>query len=170
MVYFWFILLVVTNACFVFLTFFAIPGNWLIVGATCLFAWMFRDQHFFSVYVLVTIVALAAIAEIVELFSGAGGAKRAGASFYGSAGALAGMLLGALTGTFLIPIPFLGTVIGSCSGAALGCVIMELIIGKDPKKTFRFGLGAGVGVFVGTMTKFIIGCIICLIILIAGIF
>lgn len=129
MVYFWFILLVVLNACFVFLTFFAIPGNWLIVIATCLFAWMFRDLQFISVYTLGIIVALAAIGEIVELFSGAGGAKRAGASFYGAAGALAGMLLGALTGTFLIPVPFLGTVIGSCCGAALGCVLMELIIG-----------------------------------------
>jgi len=170
MVYFWFILLVVANTCFVFLTFFAIPGNWLIVAATCLFAWMFRDQQFFSVYTLVVIAALAAVGEIVELFSGVGGAKRAGASFYGAAGALAGMLLGALAGTFLIPVPFLGTVVGSCSGAALGCVLIELFAGRDIKKTFRFGLGAGVGVFVGTMTKFIIGCTICLIILIAGIF
>jgi hypothetical protein len=39
MIYFLSLLLVLLNAVWLVLVFFALPGNWLIVISTCVFAW-----------------------------------------------------------------------------------------------------------------------------------
>jgi uncharacterized protein YqgC (DUF456 family) len=70
-------------------------------------------------------------------------------------------------GTFLIPVPIVGTLLGACIGAGLGTWSVERLIGKPQDKSVKSGVGAGVGVFVGTTTKFLIGCLIWLIIAVA---
>ena len=168
MLYVWLVILIFLNACWLGLVFFALPGNWLIVISTTLFAWWRWDDAVFSIYTLIAIAVLAVLGELVEFFAGAGGAKKAGAGWRGALGALAGAVTGAVVGTFAIPIPFLGTLIGACLGAGFGAWFLELIGGKKMDDSVRSGVGAGVGVLLGTTTKFAIGVIIWLIVAVAA--
>lgn len=99
MLYFWSILLILLNAIWLVLTFFALPGNWLIVISTCLFAWWRAEDNIFSIYTLLGIAVLAIAGELVEFFGGIGGAKRKGASRRGSMGAIVG-----IAGKFIIGV------------------------------------------------------------------
>jgi uncharacterized protein YqgC (DUF456 family) len=165
MLYVWLTLLVLLNACWLILVAFGLPGNWLIVMSTCLFAWWKWDDGVFSVYPLVAITALAVLGELVEFFAGMAGARRTGASWRGSLGALVGAVAGAVIGTFVIP--FFGTLIGACIGAGLGAWGFELSAGRVMERSVRSGVGAGLGVFLGITTKFTLGVIIWLIVAVA---
>jgi hypothetical protein len=147
-----------------FLNFFAMPGNWLMIGITALFAWWQSDEPVFSVYTLILAILLAVVGEIVEFLAGPGGARRAGSTFRGVFGAIIGMFVGALAGTVIIPIPVVGTIIGAALGACLGTAVLELTAGKKLDHSFRAGFGAGIGVLLGTGGKFLIGVVIWLII------
>ncbi len=168
MLYFWSILLIILNTVWLALVVFALPGNWLIVISACLFAWWQGDKNVFSTYTLAAIIILAIIGELIEFFAGAGGAKKAGASWRGSIGAIIGALTGAVVGTFAIPIPVLGTLIGTCTGAGLGAWALELTAGRQLKESLRFGIGAGIGAGIGITAKFAIGVIIWLIVAVAA--
>jgi len=168
MLYLWSSLLVLLNIVWLMLTFFALPGNWLIVVSTCLFAWWRVEDNIFSIYTLLGITVLTVAGELVEFFGGIGGAKRKGASWRGSIGALIGAIAGAILGTALIPIPFLGTLIGACIGAGSGALVLELSGGKKMQDSICYGIGAGLGEFLGITGKFIIGVIIWFIIAIAA--
>ena len=156
------------NALWLLLVVFGLPGNWLIVICTCLFAWWRVDDGVFSFYTLLAITVLAVIGELIEFFAGAGGAKKAGASWRGSIGAIAGAVTGAVVGTFAIPVPFLGTLIGACTGAAIGAWSLELTGGRKLQDSFRYGIGAGIGQLLGITSKFILGVIIYLIVAVAA--
>lgn len=151
------------NAFWLGIVFLGLPGNWLMVITTCLFAWWQRENGVFSAYTLAAITALAAAGEIVEFFASMAGAKRFGAGWRGSLGAIAGAVTGALLGTAVIPLPFLGTLIGAAFGAALGALLLELLGGRNIKESIHLGFGAGFGAFLGITTKIIVGIIIWLI-------
>jgi hypothetical protein len=168
MIYVWIGLLLLLNAFCLMSVLFTLPGNWLMVSMTALFAWWKWDEGIFSTGLLIAVGILALIGEIIEFFAGAGSAKKAGASWRGALAAIGGTLVGALLGTFLIPIPIVGTLLGACLGAGLGTWSVERLLGKPKEKSVKSGVGAGVGVFVGTTTKFLIGCLIWLIIAIAA--
>ena len=95
MIYFWLVCLLVLNFCWLGLVFFALPGNWLVVISTGLFAWWRWEDGIFSIYTLIAITLLAFVAEIFEFFAGMGGAKKAGAGWKGAFAALAGAIIGA---------------------------------------------------------------------------
>ena len=168
MLYAWLVCLVVLNGFWWALTFYALPGNWLIVISTCFFAWWQWDKGLFSLPTLVIITILAVLGEIIEFLSGMGGAKKAGAGKRGALGAILGAVAGAILGTVLLPIPFLGTLIGACAGAAAGTILLEMKGGKKIEDTVRLGLGAGLGVLYGTGSKLLIGIIICIIVAVAA--
>lgn len=158
MVYLWIILLVLLNALFLVLVLFALPGNWLMVISTCLFAWW--QEGVFSIYTLIAIVVLATLGELFEFFGGIGGARKAGAQWWGSFGALGGAISGAVLGTFLIPILLFGTLIGACVGAGTGACLFELAAGRQMKDSARSGLGAGIGELLGITIKISLGFVI----------
>ncbi len=168
MIYLWLVILILFNACWLMLVLFTLPGNWLMVIGTCLFAWWRWDDGVFSLPLLITIAILALIAEIIEFFAGAGGAKKAGAGWLGALAAIGGAIFGAIVGTFAIPVPVFGTMLGACLGAGLFTWIAERITGKKHNESVRSGVGAGTGVLVGTLSKFCIGCVIWLLITIAA--
>jgi uncharacterized protein YqgC (DUF456 family) len=168
MLYLWSITLILLNAVWLVLVFFGLPGNWLIVISTCLFAWWQWDHGLFSIYTLLAITVLAVLGELVEFLAGAGGAKRAGAGWRGSIGAIAGAVTGAIVGTFMLPIPVLGTLLGACVGAGLGAWGLELAGGREMQDSVRSGIGAGVGEFLGITSKFILGVLIWLIVAVAA--
>jgi len=160
MFYVWVTLLLIVNALLLILNFFALPGNWLMIALTGLFAWWYHEEPPFSIGVLIAAAVLAIAGEIVEFAAGPGGARKAGASIRGAFGAIVGTFAGAFAGTILIPIPLIGTVIGASAGACLGTMLMEFSKGEKLDHSFRSGLGASVGVFLGTGGKFIIGVVI----------
>ena len=168
MLYLWLIALILLNTVWLALVLVGLPGNWLIVISTCLFAWWRWDEGPFSIYTLVFIVVLAVLGELAEFTAGLIGAKRSGASWLGSIAALFGAVAGAVVGTFVIGIPFLGTIIGACLGAGLGVWALEVSRGKKMEQSVRYGVGAGLGEFFGITSKLLLGIVIWLTVAIAA--
>lgn len=170
MAYVYAIVLCMLNLVWLATVFFYLPGNWLIVLTTALLAWWQRDIGMISIATVGLMAVLALAGEIIEFFAGLGGAKKAGAGWPAAAAAIAGALIGAIAGTFLILIPFLGTLLGACIGAGLATWVVESAGGKHRDDSVRSGVGAGLGVFIGTSTKIAIGAVLCLIAALAAFF
>lgn len=168
MLYLLLILLILLNVVWLVLVVFGLPGNWLIVISTCLFAWWRWEDGFFSIYTLIAIVVLAVLGELFEFLGGMHGAKRAGASWQGSIAAIAGAITGAIIGTFLIPILLFGTVLGACIGAGLATWSLELSRGRKMDESIRCAVSAGLGELLGITAKVTVGIIICVIVAIAA--
>jgi uncharacterized protein YqgC (DUF456 family) len=168
MLYLLLVLLILLNFVWLMLVIFGMPGNWLIVISTCLFAWWRWEDGLFSIYTLIAIVSLAFLGELFEFLGGMHGAKRAGASWRGSIAAIAGAVAGAIVGTFLIPVLLLGTILGACIGAGLATWSLELSRGRKMDESVRCAVGAGLGELLGITAKFTIGIIICLIVAVAA--
>lgn len=142
---------------------FSLPGNWLIVGSTALYAWLgpASDSRLaIGWWVVGSLVVLAVIGEIVEFAASALGAKKAGASKRSAVLALVGSVFGSLLGGLVgVPIPVLGSLIGAVVGAALGAsvgaICGELWIGKELHQTWDIGVAAFVGRLCGTVGKLI---------------
>jgi uncharacterized protein YqgC (DUF456 family) len=167
MIYVWLSLLILLNLCWLVTVLFTLPGNWLMVVGTYLFAWWQWDRGIFGWPLLVTITLLALIAELIEFFAGAGGAKKAGAGWLGALAAIGGAIFGAVAGTFIIPVPLFGTMLGAMLGAGFFTWLAERISGKQHDDSLRSGIGAGTGVLIGTLSKFALGCLIWLLITVA---
>ncbi|MBC8481133.1 MAG: DUF456 domain-containing protein [Planctomycetes bacterium] len=167
MVYFFSVLLIFLNSVWLGLVFFALPGNWLIVIGTAAFAWWRWDDGVISIYTLILIAVIAVLGEVAEFFGSFAGAKKTGASLLGSISAIVGAVGGAVFGTFLIPIPFLGTIMGACIGAGILTWSVEFLGGRHPVHSLRSGFGAGFGELIGILSKFVAGCLIWLIVAIA---
>jgi uncharacterized protein YqgC (DUF456 family) len=168
MVYVWIFLLLLLNAFCLLLVLFALPGNWLMLVLTCLFAWWRWEEGVFSIYTLIAIGILATLGELFEFFGGMGGARKAGARWFGAFGALLGAIIGAVVCTFLIPILMLGTVIGACVGAGIGALVFEMAAGRRMEESARSGLGASLGELVGITIKISLGFVIWVIIAFAA--
>jgi uncharacterized protein YqgC (DUF456 family) len=168
MLYLLLTLLILLNVVWLVVVIFGLPGNWLIVISTCLFAWWRWEDGVFSIYTLIAIVVLAVLGELFEFLGGMHGAKRAGASWQGSIAAIAGAITGAIIGTFLIPILLFGTVLGACIGAGLATWSLELSRGRKMDESVRCAVSAGLGELLGITAKVTVGIIICIIVAIAA--
>ncbi len=166
--------LIVVNAAWLVLVALGLPGTWLIVITTALVAWWRWPEAgsggtaMIGLGVLIGIVAVATLAELLELVAGVFGAKASGGTRRGSIGALAGGLIGALVGTFVIPLPLVGSLIGACVGAGLGAWGLELSGGREHQAAVKAAVGAGVGRFVGTMVKLAAGVLIWVVVAVAA--
>jgi uncharacterized protein YqgC (DUF456 family) len=166
MIYFWLILLIIVNAFWLALVFFSLPGNWLMIITTILFAlW---QKNIFSIYTIIAAVILAFLGEVFEFIAGAGGAKVAGGGKKAMAAAIIGAIIGAIVGTIIIPIPIFGTLLGSAIGAAIAVLAVERKAGKELKQSLKTAAGAGLGRFVGLGAKIIAGIVIWIIFAIAA--
>jgi uncharacterized protein YqgC (DUF456 family) len=168
MLYVWLIGLVSLNTLWLMLVIFALPGNWLILLSTYLFAWWRWGDGVFSIYTLAAIAILTLLGEIIEFAGGMHGAKKAGASRRGSIAALVGAIIGAILGTFMIPVPFLGTLLGACGGAGLGSWAIEFSSKRKMHESIRCGVGAGFGELLGITGKLAVGVLIWCIVTVAA--
>jgi uncharacterized protein YqgC (DUF456 family) len=168
MICLWAILLVLLNTLWLGCSLFYLPGNWLIVITTILFAWWQAEKDIFSIAVLVVIVLLAVLGEIIEFSAGFLGVKTAGGSRRASITAVLGAITGAILATFLIPIPIIGTLLGACGGACAGAGLAELSTGRERKASIASGISAGLAQFLGLHLKILIGVIIYLIVALAA--
>ncbi len=140
-----------------------VPGTWaMLLGAVGieLFdgAWLAgADPTTFGWGLLALAAAFAAFGEGVDLVSGVLGARKAGASRAGIAAGFAGTVLGALAGTWWIPIPLVGSLIGALAGTFLGALGGEALVRSEPRDAVKPAVFATVGRLAGTAVKAGIG-------------
>lgn len=161
-------ILVLLNLLWLMLVLFGLPGNWLMVLSTSLFAWWTWDQGVFSGGTLIAIAVLAAVGELIEFLGGMVGARKAGASWRASLAGILGALIGAFAGTILFPVLVVGTIVGACLGVGLAVWIVETSRGVHPDRSLQRAVGAGMGEFIGMVSKFVLGIAIWLTITVAA--
>jgi uncharacterized protein len=168
MLYIELFILVLFNLLWLMLDLFGLPGNWLMVLSTSLFAWWTWDRGVFSGGTLIAIAVLAAAGELIEFLGGMVGARKAGASWRASFAGIFGAVIGAFAGTIAFPVPVVGTIVGACLGVGLAVWIVEIGRGAYPDVSFRRAVGAGMGEFIGILSKFAVGVAIWLTIAVAA--
>jgi len=137
------------------LTLLNLPGNWLIVVAAALYAWILPDSSRWDLsWELVgALTVMAIVGEIAETASAAMGVKKLGGSRRGAVLAIVGSFIGALVGTALIPILVVGTVVGACAGALGGAMLGEFWKGHGFDHSLRVGQAAFWGRLFGSLAK-----------------
>ncbi len=158
------------------LTMIGMPGNWLIVFATGLYAWLGPNEGVLQIGWpgVIGFAALATFGELIELVAGVWGARRAGGSRRAALFALLGSLGGALLGTVfgaLIPIPIIGSLVGALLGGALGSLagasLGEHSLGQAPSQSWRVGRAAFWGRLWGTGAKTAVATVLATAVLVA---
>jgi len=125
----------------------AIPGLPLIFGACLLAAWL-GNFEIIGWLKLLCLALLTIIGLVVEWAAQALGAKKAGASAYGIAGALVGTVAGMFLGLFgILFMPLVGAVIG------------EIVAKRSWLVAGSVGLGTWLGMLVGSVVKIVIGLV-----------
>jgi len=142
------------------------PGNWLMVAAAALYAWLIPEDETLIVGwgVVIALLVLAALGEMLEFIAGALGATKGGGSKRGAALAIIGSMAGAVVGLFVgVPIPVLGPVIAAFLfaglGAFAGAVLGELWKGRSLDRSLDVGKAAFWGRLLGTLAKTLIGSV-----------
>jgi uncharacterized protein len=148
----------------VILTILTLPGTWLAVLSGVIVA-IWRPE-LISWWTVGAAGALAVIAEAVELFASAAGAKKGGASRQGAIGAVVGSLIGAIVGSAIALV--LGAIIGGVLGAGLGALIAERgLKGRSWQDSAKAGQGAAIGRLIATALKTVLAVVIALVLSIA---
>jgi hypothetical protein len=161
-------LLLIINTLGLVLVVLGLPGTWLMVLATAGVAWLRSSDGMFSVYTLVALTGLALLGELIELVAGAAGSRRAGGTWRGSVGALFVGVVGGILGTFMIPVPVVGSILGACLGAFAGAILGEMAGGRELSPAVTVGRGAFVGRLLGSLGKLAVGIAIWIVALVAS--
>jgi hypothetical protein len=142
------------------LTLLGMPGNWLMVLAAALYAWLTPGDSRLAIGwpAVGVMAALAAFGEAVELIAGALGVAKAGGSRRSAVLALAGSLIGGIAGIFVgLPIPVIGSLISAVLfagvGALIGAMLGENWKGRGLNQSWQVGLAAFWGRLLGTLAK-----------------
>lgn len=168
-IYLYAIMLVLLNTIWLGLTLVGLPGNWLMITTAALLTWLtWQGDRMFSLTTLGIVIGIALLAEVIEFIAGMAGARKAGGSVIGSMSAMVGGIMGAIVGTFAIPIPLLGTIAGAALGAFGGSMFIEMQRGSTRDDAIRVGRGAAIGHLTGTAIKFSLGILIYLTLAIAA--
>lgn len=138
-----------------------LPGTWVMIalafGITLLQrVWAPADSEWLVAWwVFVVAIGIGILGEVLEFMAGALGARKGGASKQGMFGALLGGFGGTIVGTFLIPVPIVGSLIGAIVGCGVGAVIGELRAAPDVRiqDTIKPATGAVVGRVLGAVAK-----------------
>lgn len=162
-----YLLMLVVGMTGLFLNILGLFGLWLLISGYVVYAWLTGWNHFVGWPSVGTLLGLAIVAELAEFFAGAAGSSAAGGRKRGALGAIVGALIGGIVASFLIPIPVVGTVVGACLGAFVGASIAEFY-DRDWQHAVRVGYGAAKGRFMGIVIKSVIGVLMLLIALVAG--
>ena len=136
-----------------------VPGTWaMLLGAVGIElldgAWLAgSDPTTFGWGLLAVAALVAALGEGIDLFSGVLGARKAGASKTGIATSFVGTLLGALAGSWWIPIPIVGSLLGALFGTFAGALGGEALVRSEPREAVRPALFATAARLAGTAVK-----------------
>src|SRR6516162_10732964 len=119
------VLFVLLNVCALATNLFTLPGNWIIVALTVLFAVFVHlpSGAGISLWSAGVVIGLALLGEVIELAAGAAGAAKSGGSRRGMVLSMVGAMLASMAGASLgifIPVPVVGPLIGAVAGGAIG--------------------------------------------------
>lgn len=142
-----------------------LPGVWVMLIAASVVNWLWWPGCY-SWWTIGVCATVALCGEIAEIVASAVGSRRFGGSGWGAAGSVVGGLLGALVGTFAIPVPVLGTVLGSIGGAAVFAMGAERVVkGRTWEESRRSAAGAAAGRVVATAVKVAVAVLVGLVLL-----
>jgi uncharacterized protein len=167
------LLIVVLLVCLA-LTLFGLPGNWLIVVTTVIYAWLTPAGSPAAIgwKPIAILLVLAVAGELVELLAATVGTTKAGGSRRGAALALACSVIGAVVGIFVgLPIPLVGSILAAILfaglGALTGAMLGELWAGKDWDASWRIGKAAFRGRLAGSLAKMCLGLMMVAVVIVA---
>lgn len=135
-----------------FLVILGLPGLWVIIGATALYAWT-TGEISWSAFAVFFILSL--LAELFEAVVGAWGAKKYGGTKWGMLGAIMGGILGAILLSPLLPV--VGSIIGAFLGSFGGAFILEYMTDRDYQRARQAGKGAFLGKTAAVVVKMGLG-------------
>lgn len=172
---FWAVLLILAVLAGWLLTLFNMPGNWVIVLAAVLFAWLVPpDKSRLAIEWpwLVALGVLALLGELAELAASALGVARVGGSKRGAALAVAGSVVGSIVGALVgFPVPFIGPIVGvllfAAVGALAGAMLGEHWKGRSLGESWQVGQGAFWGRLLGSLAKVTIATLMVIVTLVA---
>lgn len=148
------------------MTLLALPGNWLIVAAAAVYAWLVSDDGRLGLgwQTVAALAVLAVIGELAELLAAARGVRQAGGSRSSAVMALLGSIVGAGVGIFVgVPIPVVGSLVAAIIfagvGAALGAMAGESMKGRTLTESRDVGWAAFRGRLLGTLAKTLVGSV-----------
>jgi uncharacterized protein YqgC (DUF456 family) len=124
-----------------------LPGILLIWLGALFYAWVVLGFDAFSPWVFVLITLIGLVAGTANIWLTALGAKKTGASWR----TLLVAFIGGIAGTFLIPIPILGTIIGCVAGL----ILSEYVQRGEFRPAVRAAVGGVVGWGVSTGVELI---------------
>ena len=158
------VLLILANLSSWCMTLLTLPGNWLIVGFTAIFAWLFPADtgNGVSWTTVGILIALAVVGEIIEAVTGAAGAAKQGGSRRSVILSVAGAIVGSLGGAIIgLPVPIIGSAIaavfGGSIGAFAGALAGESWKGRSLEHGIAIGQAAFMGRILGTAGKLAVG-------------
>ena len=127
----------------------SLPGLWVIVGASALFAWATGGMIPWTAVLVYAVLALGS--EVFDAVVGAWGTKKYGGSNWAMAGAIVGGIGGAILMSGIPPV--LGSIIGAFGGAFLGAFGAEYAINRDFRQARKSGKGAFLGRLAAVVVK-----------------
>jgi uncharacterized protein YqgC (DUF456 family) len=167
MSFLWTLLFVVAVLLFWFTNLLGLPGNWMILAAAVLYAWLkpVTSPGAIGWPAVGVIAGLALVGELVEFAASAAGVKKSGGSGLGVVFALVGSVVGAITGMIVgVPVPVIGSLIAALLfgglGAMVGAVLGESLKGRSFEASWDVGVAAFWGRLLGTVAKAVIGAVI----------
>jgi len=167
------LLILVLLACWL-LTLLALPGDWLMVVATSIYAWLTLAPSPVALgwRTVVAILVLAVMGEIVELLAGAMGVSKTSGSRQGAVMALVGSIVGGILGVLIgMPIPLIGSFIAAVFfaglGAMAGAILGEISVGQRLGTSWRIGKAALWGRLAGTLSKILLGAVMITVVVLA---
>jgi hypothetical protein len=157
----WGVVLLLGNLAGLAGTLFGLPGNWLIVLLSALFAWLVHGAagEGLTWWSVGGLVLLAVLGVVLEFAIAAAGAAKQGASrramVLSMLAGMAGALLGSAGGNLLIPVvgTIPGAILGGAAGAFVGALAGESWKGSTQERGFAVGTAAFVGRLLGTFAK-----------------
>jgi hypothetical protein len=154
-------LLVLINGTSLVLNLLLLPGNWLMVAGLFFYLLATDFSRGPTWTVLLISAALAGLGEVLEMLLGSAKAAKQGASRRAVLLSLVLSFAGSIGGTFLIPIPLVGSVIGAILGAAVGAFggawLGGAWKGTETEKRNAISTAAMSGRLWGMLAKFAIG-------------
>lgn len=171
--YLWSLLLLTVSGASWFANFFGLPGNWIVLGAAALFAYLAPAAAGYEMgWTGVAILAvLAALGEAIEFFASAAGAAKQGASRRSVALAVVGAMVGGLAGAIIgVPVPVIGSMIAALFGSAIGSFVGAYVgqhwSGGAQSQNLAVGQGAFWGRLWGTAGKLVAGAAMLVVLLV----
>jgi len=159
------LLLVIQFACWL-LVWLGLPGNWCILAAAGLYAWLSPagPDDGLGWPTLAGLTTLAVFGELAEFAAGAFTARSTGGSKRSALLAIVGSMIGGIVGIFVsvpVPIPIVAQLVGAFLfgglGAMIGAMLGEVWKGRDLESSVAVGKSAFWGRMLGTVVKAVFG-------------